>query len=140
MTLNTINDWKKLVSKTANMFEEKKWTQITGELAAYDDMTQRCFNGGMLCNLGIDLSKLDDLAVYGEDYYEDYGHTTDVVDLGIKSIVCSLGHGHSPSFTEIPFYIGHLNDIHELKGKELQKQFDKDVNIAIRKSKGKKKK
>jgi len=144
MTLNTINDWKKLVSKTAKHFEQKKWTQITGALAEGHTLMNRCFNGGMLCNLGFDLSKIRDLGVYGEEYYEKEGHKISFKELiGIDSIICSL-HGEEVSYcrrhSSIPLFIGHLNDEHKLKGQELAWQFYKDVNTAIRKSKTGKKK
>ena len=137
MNLQTIKDWKKLVSMTAKHFEQNRWNQITNVLASGENLMDRCFNGGMLCNTGFDLSKARDLDVYGEDYYEEEGHKIQVLELGLTTpIHCSLHENVGDRiYHSIPNYIGHLNDEHVLKGNALKDQFYKDVNTAIRRSK-----
>ena len=90
MRLQTIDDWKKIIHKTGKDFDEGKWTMITGELMDSYHEDKRCFNGGIMCNIGIDLQEIADLGTYGLDDYLDEGNEVNVTVMGLRRIACSL--------------------------------------------------
>jgi hypothetical protein len=140
-SLKTIEDWKKIIHEVALKFKNKELRQIEGSLVHETDINRRCFNGGLLCTLGYDMTRFqgddpkDDPLEFGWIQYKKLKCVDSFEKLiGKQCIKCSKKHEEweEEHFSLIEDYIGHLNDVHGLKNIKLEQQFLKDLENALK--------
>jgi len=142
-SLKTIEDWKKIIHEVALKFKNKELKQIEGSIVDETDINKRCFNGGLLCTLGYDMTRFqgqdpkDDPLEFGWTQYRKLKCVNSFQRLiGKQYIKCSYSKKHreydQEEFELIEDYIGHLNDVHGLKNIKLEQQFLKDLENALK--------